>query len=197
MPFKFARDLDANDAVIVTKRDQNNEIVSGQTSAATLNILRQWFDSTGWGYYVDDPLNQQMFLEDQRLKFTVDKFYVDEDQKPLSVETFLSSTSEVTGESGDDRTIRVQFQAAAQSQLATKVVIECDIGGTAGVIDRKVIELVSGKNVNQFISESFELFCRETFEANGCSIYLTFDGPVAVTGKSLLIKQNHKNRVDT
>lgn len=193
-PIKIKSDLDSDDVVIVSKRLTNQNVVSGQTSAATLEDLRAWFDDSGWGYYVDDPSNAQVFPANTRMKFTVDKFFVDESEKPDSVDSFLDGSSNITGESGDDRVVRVQFNAAAQDQYATQVIIELDIGGSIGVIDTKPVPLFCGQDIAQFVSESFELFCRETFEANGCAVYLTFDAPVVVSGRTLLIKQSHKNR---
>lgn len=147
---------------------------------------------TGWAYYIDQE-GAQAFLADERTLLTNDAGVTLDSQKPEDVATFWTGNA-LQGVDGDDRTMRVQFSVTPDDATTTGVLIELDIGGAQGVIDRKRVPITVGAAVEQEVSEAFELFCGGTFEANGCQVFLTFDGPVSVTGKTVLAKRGHKAR---
>lgn len=162
--------------------------------AVQFEELENVADASGWAYHIDGS-GTQSFAAGVRTQFTVDNATVLDSQKPSDITTFWDAASNVlTGLDGDDRVMRVGFDAAPDDATANSVVIELDIGGAQGVIAQKAVSVTTGAGVTQPISEEFELFCGATFEANGCAVYLTFDGPVTVGSKTILGKRNHRRR---
>lgn len=177
--------LDNNDRVFITRIGPDG----GELGSVTLADLVS--SVTGFGYYIDSNSSAQSFLSDTREQFTNDKSVALEGQVPSDVSTFFENNV-VTGVSGDDRVVRIQFDAIPRASSTSSVLIELDIRGNQGVIDRKRVPLMTGLGAPQEVSESFELFCGDTFEANGCTVFLTFDGPTDITNKTTLVKRTHK-----
>lgn len=189
--------LDEDDTVRVNRyRDEKG----GRWSDVTMTALADWISeqvgamnaTTGWGFYSDGS-GAQALLEEDRTLLTNDKATVIEDQLPSDITTFFDSNA-VLGNEGDDRTIRLAFDATGSDQFLTEIIIEFDIGGALGVIDTKTVAMTTGAGVTQSINETFELFCGATFQANGGRIYVTADAPCTINNKTILVKRNHKAR---
>lgn len=149
--------------------------------------------ATGWGNY-SDP-GTQAIPANTRTLLTISGATKDETQKPGDIATFWNgTTSTLPGRDGDGGTWRLKFRATPDDAVASTILIEADIGGAIGVLDEMERSLTKGAAVSHAISWSNSYFMRATFAANGAKFYVTTDGPVTLTAKSILVHRTHKAR---
>ena len=149
-------------------------------------------NGSAWAVYSDTGAAQSIAASTRSL-LTINAGSKIEDQLSADIPALWDATSNsITGLSGDDRAGRIKFIVTPQDGTCSYIDAEFDIGGGLGVIDEIRFPISVGALVDKAISFPFEMYCGDTFEANGCRIYLTSDGPIEVSGKSILIKRSHR-----
>lgn len=147
----------------------------------------------GWANYADS--GTQTIAANTRTLWTNAATSKDETQKPTEVPFFWdAANSLIPGRDGDAINIRLKMTATPLDTTASHLLIEFDIGGAIGVLDSHSFPLTDGALMGMPITYPLPAFNRTTFAANGAKIYVTSDGPVTLSGKSLLVQRVHRGR---
>lgn len=162
----------------------------GDGTTAWVSLPYDHDSHIGHAVYTDGA-SAQSLVADTRTLMTNDAATVDSSRIVAAYSPYFAS-NKITGRDGDSFVVRIKFTITPTSALASYVLLELDIGdGSSIVIDEHHFPLQQGQDVAHKISVTIAGYNRQTFEDNGCSIYLTADGPADVSEKSLYIERRH------
>lgn len=147
---------------------------------------------TGWGAYFDGAGSQAISAA-TRTQVTINSAATIVTQKPADVATFWdNSTNTITGREGDAIVVKVQCIFTPSDATASMALFDVDIGGSIGIVEYHTFTIALGSGVAHYLSWTFVAYTLDTWEANGGKIYITTDGPGALTSKRVVIARVHK-----
>lgn len=157
------------------------------------DVLFTMANISGWSNYADTAHTQAaplILAANTPVLLPNNKGQVDEAHKPADVTTFYDG-SKILGRNGDDIEVVIQFTAVPQSSAATQIVSWLDIGGTQGIVNTDEASFPKGVGVPRACRFEFSGYNRDTWQANGASIHVEADGPVAIYGIRYICKRNY------
>ena len=171
------------------------------TIAAALNsMFSEVYNFSGWGYYGDTQYTSGSplaILADTDTIIPNNKATVIETEKPSDITTFYDGTV-VTGRSGDDIIISVDFAVTPTNAGTDFIEVWFDITGGTGTpaplanLYRRIFSFPKGSGAERRISFSHSGYTLGTWETNGAVLYVKANNTANIYDIAYIIKRTHK-----
>ena len=150
----------------------------------------------GWGYWQDNANrtgNRQLITADTRALFTVDGLGENTNtdflgDMPSSV--YNGNTIMPNGV-GNTYTVRIDYKASSNSVSQgeyCEVALDIGDGGVIEILDDR-FDLAKGSGNTHIFSRTYQIFCLDTFNANGGKFYITPSISVDIWDRAISIHQ--------
>lgn len=167
---------------------------TGNISAQDLRDLLVSLDDTGWAQYGDTQYTAgSPFLVTAGVDTIMPNngSAVIEEQKPRDITTMLSA-GKILGLNGDSYNITIDCKALPTSAGTTLLEFWFDIGGTVGELYRRPVTFPKGNGIVRPIVFTTGIYSKDTWEANGATVYVRSDGPVSIYDIRYVITRLHR-----
>lgn len=163
----------------------------------------QWlYPVTGWANYADSAGVSQV-LDTTPTILTINSLgaNTDEDHLPREIRGVTSLWDNVDNlitpiAVGDSYDVRIDLTVTAITGVPTYILFQLDIGtaGVPNIIMEKEIQF-NRTSPPIKLNDTFEIFCKDTFLANGGAIKLSVDtGTATIGARQVFISRNHGER---
>lgn len=171
------------------------------TFATAFNsMFSEVYDFTGWGQYNDTQYtvgSQFSVLANVDTLMPNNKGAVIESQKPSDIATFYDG-SVITGRSGDDIIVSIDFYITPTNVATTECEVWVDITGGTGTpvefanLQRRIFTFPKGTGVERKISFVNSGYTLGTWQANGAVVKFRTNGTATIYGAQYILKRTHK-----